>query len=288
MTAEGNTGTAATSAPVYDPDSAAHSAPHSAFYSAPYSANYPSLRSRGIYITGGSSGIGADLVRAFAAQHAQVAFNGRDVEAAQALCDEVAALGQPRPHFEPVDVSDVDALCAHIAHSAQQLGGIDVLVNNVGNDQRHDFQTVGREFFDWMVSVNLRSHFFATQAVLPGMKARGRGSIVNIGSTSWMIKSSGYAAYATLKSASGGLTRSLARELGAHRIRINHLAPGWVMTLKQRELWLTEAGEKAIADNQCLPDKLMPADVAAMCLFLAADDSRMITAQDFIVDAGWV
>ncbi len=252
-----------------------------------YTAQYPSLRSRGVYITGGSSGIGADLVRAFAAQHAQVAFNGRDEEAGHALCDEVAALGQPRPRFGVVDVVDVDALCAHIGQSAGELDGIDVLVNNVGNDQRHDFQTVDREFFDWMVGVNLRSHFFATQAVLPGMKARGRGSIVNIGSISWMIKGSGYAAYATLKAASGGLTRSLARELGAHRIRINHLAPGWVMTKKQRELWLDEAGEKAIADNQCLPDKLMPADVAAMCLFLAADDSRMITAQDFIVDGGW-
>jgi NAD(P)-dependent dehydrogenase (short-subunit alcohol dehydrogenase family) len=119
------------------------------------------------------------------------------------------------------------------------------------------------------------------------MKARGGGSIINIGSIAWMIKGSGYAAYATLKSASAGLTRSLARELGAHRIRINHVAPGWVMTKKQVEMWLDEAGEKAIADNQCLPDKLMPSDVAAMCLFLAADDSRMITAQDFIVDAGW-
>lgn len=253
-----------------------------------YTARYPSLRSRGVYITGGSSGIGAELVRAFAAQHAHVAFNGRDEAAAQALCDEVAARGHPRPQFGAVDVADVDALGAHIADSAQQLGGIDVLVNNVGNDQRHEFQTVSREFFDGMVAVNLRSHFFATQAVLPGMKARSRGSIVNIGSISWMIKGSGYAAYATLKSASAGLTRSLARELGAHRIRINHLAPGWVMTSRQRELWLDEAGEKAIASNQCLPDKLMPADVAAMCLFLAADDSRMITAQDFIVDAGWV
>jgi NAD(P)-dependent dehydrogenase (short-subunit alcohol dehydrogenase family) len=253
-----------------------------------YSAQYPSLRSRGVYITGGSSGIGADLVRAFAAQHAQVAFNGRDEAAGHGLCDEVAALGQPRPLFEPVDVTDVDALCAHVKRAEEQLGGIEVLVNNVGNDQRREFETVSREFFDGMVAVNLRSHFFATQAVLPGMKARGRGSIVNIGSISWMIKDSGYAAYATMKSASAGLTRSLARELGAHRIRINHLAPGWVMTPKQVAMWLDEAGERAIAENQCLPDKLMPADVAAMCLFLAADDSRMITAQDFIVDAGWV
>lgn len=252
-----------------------------------YSARYPSLRGRGVYITGGSSGIGAVLVQAFAAQHARVAFNGRDVAAGRALCGEVEAHALPKPLFEAVDVADTDALRAHIEQAEQALGGLDVLVNNVGNDQRHEFETVGREFFDSMVAVNLRSHFFATQAVLPGMKARGHGSIINIGSISWMIKGSGYAAYATLKSASSGLTRSLARELGAHRIRINHLAPGWVMTPRQRKLWLDEAGEKAIADNQCLPDKLMPADVAAMCLFLAADDSRMITAQDFIVDAGW-
>lgn len=255
---------------------------------ATYSAQYPSLRRRGVYITGGSSGIGAHLVRAFAAQDALVAFNGRDRRAGQALCDEVAALGQPRPRFEPVDVTDVESLRAHIGRSADALGGIEVLVNNVGNDERHEFQTVDPAFFDAMVEVNLRPHFFATQAVLPGMKERGRGSVINIGSISWMIKSSGFAAYATLKSASVGLTRSLARELGAHRIRINHVAPGWVMTDKQRALWLDADGEKAIAENQCLPDELMPADVAAMCLFLAADDSRMITAQDFIVDAGWV
>lgn len=253
----------------------------------PYSARYPSLRDRAVYITGGATGIGADIVRAFARQGARVAFNDLNAQAAAALVDELAAAGAPRPLFGSLDVTDVDALAAHVAQVIATLGPIDVLVNNVANDQRHDFQAVTREYFDWVVNVNLRAHFFAIQAVLPGMKERGSGSIVNIGSVSWMIKGQGYSAYATLKSASAGLTRSLARDLGAHRIRINHLVPGWVMTKKQVDLWLDEAGKKAIADNQCLPDKLMPADIAAMCLFLASDDSRMITAQDFIVDAGW-
>lgn len=259
-----------------------------AIHATPYSARYPSLRGRAVYITGGATGIGADLVRAFADQGAQVAFADLNAAAAAALIDEVCAAGGLRPQFEALDVTDVDALSAHIAKVSETLGPIDVLVNNVANDDRHEFQSVTREYFDWVVGVNLRAHFFAIQAALPGMKARGSGSIVNIGSVSWMIKGQGYAAYATMKSASAGLTRSLARELGAHRIRINHLVPGWVMTKKQVDLWLDEAGKKAIADNQCLPDKLMPADVAAMCLFLASDDSRMITAQDFIVDAGWV
>ncbi len=253
----------------------------------PYSARYPSLAGRAVFITGGSSGIGADLVRAFAAQGARVAFNGQDLQLAQDLLDEVDRAGHPRPLFSPSDVTDVAALRAHIAAAEQALGPFDVLVNNVANDQRHKFEEVNVEYFDWMTSVNLRPHFFAIQAVLPGMKARGSGSIINIGSTSWMLKGSGYSAYAMLKSASVGLTKTLARELGAHGIRINHLAPGWVMTKKQVEMWLDEAGERAIRDNQCLAGKLMPTDVAAMVLFLAADDSRMITSQDFVVDAGW-
>ena len=252
-----------------------------------YSARYPSLAGRAVFITGGTTGIGADLVRAFAAQGAHVGFNGRNLAAAQALQDELERAGHPRPLFTPGDVSDVAALRAHIAAAAQALGPFDVLVNNVANDERQAFEEVEVADFDRMTAVNLRPHFFAIQAVLPGMKARGSGSIVNIGSIAWMIKGGGYASYATLKSASVGLTKTLARELGAHGIRINHLAPGWVMTQKQVDLWLDEAGERAIRDNQCLPGKLMPADVAAMVLFLAADDSRMITAQDFVVDAGW-
>ena len=119
------------------------------------------------------------------------------------------------------------------------------------------------------------------------MRRRGGGSIINIGSISWLLKNASYHCYATLKSAAMGLTRTLARELGQHRIRINHLMPGWVMTDKQVRLWLDAAAERAIAENQCLPDKLMPIDIAAMALFLASDESRMITAQDFIVDGGW-
>jgi D-xylose 1-dehydrogenase len=252
-----------------------------------YSARYPSLEGRNVFITGASSGIGADLVRAFASQGAVVAFNGREKDAAERLLDEVEQAGYSRPHYANSDVTDVAALRAHIATAAAALGAFEVLVNNVGNDDRHVFETVEPDYFDWMCAVNLRPHYFAIQAVLPGMKAKRRGSIINIGSISWMVKNRGYSAYAALKSASVGLTRSLARQLGADGVRINHLAPGWVITPKQADRWLDEAGERAIRENQCLPGHVMPADVAAMALFLAADDSRMITAQDFVVDAGW-
>ena len=142
-------------------------------------------------------------------------------------------------------------------------------------------------YFDWSVAVNLRPHYFAIQSVLPGMKRRGGGSIINVGSISWNIRQSECSGYATLKSAMKGLTRSLSRQLGRERIRINHLIPGWVMTEKQLRLWVDAAGERKIAESQCLPDKLLPGDIDAMALFLAADDSRMITAQDFVVDGGW-
>ena len=249
-------------------------------------ANYPSLAGRTVFVTGGSSGIGGDIVVAFARQGAKVGFTGRNADAAAKVIAAASAVG-PVPLFLKSDASDVAALQQAIQTVAAEFGDISVLVNNVANDERHDFMKVTPDDFDWRVSINLRPHFFAAQAVAEGMKRLGGGAIVNLGSTSWKIKGKGYPVYATCKSATVGLTRSLARELGEHSIRVNTLTPGWIMTEKQLEQWVDEAGERAMAENHCLPGRILGEDVANMALFLSADDSGMVTAQDFVVDAGW-
>ena len=249
-------------------------------------ANYPSLSGRTVFVTGGSSGIGGDIVEAFARQGAKVGFTGRNADAAAKVIAAASAVG-PVPMFLKSDASDVAALQEAIQTVATALGDISVLVNNVANDERHDLMAVTPDDFDWRVSINLRPHFFAAQAVAEGMKRLGGGAIVNLGSTSWKIKGKGYPVYATCKSATVGLTRSLARELGEHRIRVNTLTPGWIMTEKQLEQWVDDAGERAMAENHCLPGRILGEDVANMALFLSADDSSMVTAQDFVVDAGW-
>jgi D-xylose 1-dehydrogenase len=253
---------------------------------APNAASYPSLRDRVVFISGGASGIGAELVSAFAHQGAKVGFNDIDAPAAQTLLQSLASVTHP-PHFVLCDVSNVGAFQSAIADTAARFGDIEVLVNNVANDDRRELDQVDEAYFDWMVSVNLRPHYFAIQSVVPGMRRRGGGSIINIGSISWRLKQSECSSYATLKSAMIGLTRSLARKLGRDRIRINQLIAGWTMTEKQLRLWVDAAGERVILEGQNIPDKVMPADIAAMVLFLSADDSRMITAQDIIVDGGW-
>jgi NAD(P)-dependent dehydrogenase (short-subunit alcohol dehydrogenase family) len=243
---------------------------------------YSSLAGAGVIVTGGALGIGADIVRAFAGQRAKVGFVDRDVAAGRAL-----ARSLPGTCFEACDVTDVPALQAAIGRLAQQVSGVDVLVNNVANDERHKLDEVTPEYFDGRIAVNLRPHFFATQAVLPSMRARGGGSIVNIGSGSWKNKTIDLAVYATAKSAMLGFTRVLARELGASNIRVNCVVPGWVMTERQVSLWVDEAGERAMDENQCLPGRIVGADIAHMVLFLAADTSRMVTAAEIVVDAGW-
>ena len=241
-----------------------------------------SLRGRAVVITGGASGIGADMVRAFAAQGCSVGFLDRDADAGKALAASLSDV-----HFVACDVTDVAALQSAVAELADRTAGIDVLVNNVASDDRHRVDDVTPAYFDERVAINLRPHFFAAQAVLAGMRARGGGSIVNIGSASWKIKGSGYSVYATCKSAMLGLTRVLARELGKDNIRVNCIVPGWVMTPRQMALWLDEAGERAMDDNHCIPGRILGQDIAHMALFLAADTARMITAQEFVVDAGW-
>ncbi len=253
-----------------------------------YSARYPSLEDRAVIISGGASGIGEALVRAFAGQQSKVAFVDIDVAAGERLAAELA--GQPGAApvlFTHCDVTDSAALQRAIADAAHRLGPITVLVNNAANDLRHTPEKVTPEFFDQTVAVNLRHQFFAAQAVAPGMAAAGGGSIINLGSVSWMNKNPDLSVYETCKAAVQGLTRSLARDFGKRGIRVNTLVPGWVMTEKQLRLWVKPESAGEIDAAQCLPGRVMAEDIAAMALFLAADDSRMCTAQDFIVDAGW-
>ncbi len=250
-------------------------------------ATYPSLQGRRVFVTGGGSGIGESIVDAFARQGARVAFIDVDEAASAALVARLAAAGLPPPWWRRCDVRDVAALQACVAEAAAALGDFQVLVNNVASDERHTLESVTPEFWDERMAVNQRPAFFAIQAVVPGMRRLGGGSVVNLGSIGWQIKEGAYPCYAVAKSSVNGLTRGLARPLGADGIRINTVTPGWVMTERQVRLWLTPEGEQAIAQNQCLRQKLQPQDIAAMVLFLASDDARMCTAQEFTVDGGW-
>ena len=249
-------------------------------------AQYPSLRGKNVFITGGGTGIGAAMVAAFAEQGAHVAFV--DVAAAEsdALAAKLRAQGGT-VWWQTCDVRDVAALQRAVGNAQEELGDFSVLVNNVARDDRHTLESVTPEYWDERMAVNQRPAFFAIQAVVPGMRRLGGGAVVNLGSTGWQTKGSGYPCYAVAKSSVNGLTRGLADSLGADRIRINTVSPGWVMTERQIAMWLDAAGEAEIQRNQCLPDKLRPSDVARMVLFLASDDGAMCTAQEFKVDAGW-
>ena len=250
-------------------------------------ANYPSLAGRVVFVTGGATGIGADIVSAFAAQKARVAFCDLQREAGEALAREIGARGDPEPLVLEADVTDIAALQAAITSAREKLGAIGVLVNNAANDQRHEFDEVSVEFWDRTQNVNLRHHFFAAQAVRADMKSLGGGSIINMSSTAWRFGAAEMPAYAAAKAAVLGLTRALARALGPDNIRVNAIEPGAVMTERQRQLWYkTEASITAMVERQLLRRVLLAEEVARMILFLAADDSRMITKQSFTVDAG--
>ena len=248
---------------------------------------YADLRGRAVFVTGGGSGIGASIVSAFAEQGARVAFVDVAEAASTALADTLATAGLPRPWWQRCDVRDVAALQAAIAAAGAALGDFHALVNNVASDDRHALAEVTPAYYDERIAINQRAAFFALQAVVPGMQRLGGGSIVNLGSIGWQIKSADYPCYAIAKSAVNGLTRGNAASLGRDRIRVNTVTPGWVMTERQKQLWVTPEGEREIDRNQCLPDRLQPEDIAAMVLFLASDAARMCTAQEFIVDGGW-
>jgi len=251
-------------------------------------ATYPSLRGQVAFVTGGATGLGAEFVAQLAAQGVRVGFVDIQDEPATALCERLAGEGCPEPLYRRCDVRDVPALQAAIAATAERLGPVTVLVNNAANDVRHAVGTLSAERWDDLLHVNVRHHFFAAQAVAPMMRTAGRGSIINLGSIAAHIDLMDLPAYITAKAGIEGLTRTLARELGPAGIRVNCLIPGWVMTERQLREWVTPEAEASIARNQCLPQKLVPADVARMLLWLAADDSRSCTAQTWVVDGGWM
>ncbi|MFQ5973920.1 MAG: SDR family NAD(P)-dependent oxidoreductase [Alphaproteobacteria bacterium] len=250
-------------------------------------ATYPSLRDRVVLVTGGSSGIGADMVQHFAAQGSKVGFVGQNEAAAAEVVRASVERGEHRPLFLKCDLRDIEGLRAAIRETEEALGTITVLVNNAAHDERHDMAEVTPEYWDDRMHVNLRHQFFAIQTVAPGMKAAGGGSIVNLGSISWMIKTTGMPAYTTAKAAIQGLTRTMARELGPDNIRVNCVAPGWIMTQRQIDLWLTPEGEADLMAGQCLKRRLYPPEVSRLVLFLAADDSSACTSQSYVVDGGW-
>ena len=249
-------------------------------------AIYPDLEGKAVLVTGGGSGIGAAIVRAFARQRALVGFVDLKRAESDALAAELRA-GGARVAFAEADITDTGALRASIAALRAELGAFAVLVNNAAHDERHRTEDVTPEYWDQRIAVNLKHQFFAAQAVLPDMKAAGAGSIVNFGSTSWMAGQGGMAAYTAAKSAVLGLTRSLARDYGPHGIRVNAIAPGWIMTERQVALWLTPEGEAELMRRQCLKRKLVPDEVARFTVFLASEEASACTAQHYVVDGGW-
>lgn len=248
-------------------------------------AVYPSLQNARVVVTGGASGIGMEIVRAFASQQAKVGFLDLDVERGHSLAAELQASGA-QVRFEPCDLRDIEALKRAIEALAAVHGAAGVLINNAARDDRHHWEDVTPAYFDERIATNLRHMFFAIQAVAPGMIAAGGGSIVNLGSDSWWRAGGGFPAYTTAKAAVHGLTRGMARDLGPHRIRVNTLVPGWTMTERQRRLWVTPDKLAAQLTAQCLPDPIEPVYVARMALFLASDDSAMCTANNYMVEAG--
>ncbi len=250
------------------------------------SATFPDLKGRSVFITGGGSGIGASLTEAFLLQGAKVAFCQRSD--ATAFCDQMEAATGNRPLFLPCDISVTDQLQLTLATAARVHGPITVLVNNAANDRRHETLATDEALWDWSMAVNLRSYFFSCQAVIPGMQAAGGGSIINFSSISFMMADTGYAAYITANAGIVGMTRTLAREFGPDRIRVNAIAPGWVLTDRQKELWVTPESLSRHLAKQCLPFAIEPADLNGAVLFLASDASRMMTSQTLVLDGGYV
>jgi NAD(P)-dependent dehydrogenase (short-subunit alcohol dehydrogenase family) len=251
-------------------------------------AIYPSLRGQVAFVSGGATGLGAEFVAQLARQGVRVGFVDVQDDAGAALAAELAGAGHPPPLYQHCDVRDIAALQRAIAATGERLGPVTVLVNNAADDHRHAVETLAVPEWDDRINVNLRHHFFATQAAAPMMRAAGRGSVINLGSISAHIDLMDLPVYITAKAGIEGLTRTLARELGPSGIRVNCVVPGWIMTERQLEHWVTPAAEEAIARNQCLPYKLYPADVARLVLWLAAADSRGCTAQMWIADGGWM
>jgi NAD(P)-dependent dehydrogenase (short-subunit alcohol dehydrogenase family) len=249
-------------------------------------APYPDLRGKVAFVTGGASGIGAYLVHALAQVGAKTAFISLPSDPGEALCDAIAATGAIRPRFIPGDVRDLASLRQALEQTQAALGDVGILINNAARDDRHDLSSQTPEGWDSAMNVNLRPHFFAAQAVLPGMRRLGGGAIINVGSNSSLLGLSGYPAYVTAKAGIVGMTRALARELGVDAIRVNALMPGWVLTERQKALWATPEAVAACLEQQALKRTVAAEDIANAALFLASNAAAMITGQSLVVDGG--
>ncbi len=250
---------------------------------------YPSLKNKVVFISGGASGIGANLVEAFCLQQSKVAFVDIQDDEAEKLIEKISKLKNASvPRYFHCNLVEIDTLKKVIETVRHEFGPVGALINNAASDTRHEFESVTEEYWNERININLRHSFFAAQAVHAHMKELGGGSIINFGSMSWYECQGGMTGYTTSKAGLEGMTRGLARDLGADRIRINTLIPGWVMTERQLRDWVDESTKEEIQRSQCLKGQLMPEDISAMALFLASDDSKMCTAQNFIVDGGWI
>lgn len=254
----------------------------------PIYAIYPSLADQVVLVTGGASGIGAATVEQFALQGARVAFFDVAERLALALVDDLTQRCQHAPLFHHCDLTDIDSLQAGIGAVTEQLGAPRVLINNAANDERHRFEDVTAASWDAGMAANLRHQFFAAQAVAPGMKAAGGGSIINMSSISWMIPTSNLSVYVAAKAAIVGMSRSMAKDLGPANIRVNCVLPGAVLTEKQQRMYMSPDYEQELFKVQFLKRHIMPDEVSRLLLFLAADDSSAITGQNYIIDAGWM
>ena len=249
-------------------------------------ATFHDLDGASVFITGGGSGIGASLTDGFMGQGAQVAFIGRSD--ASAFVDQMAEKHGRAPLFIQGDITDTSSFRDALEQAKSAHGPVTALVNNAANDKRHETLEVDSDFWDWMIAINLKAYFFGCQAVIPQMREAGFGSIINFSSISYMMGNAGYPIYTTANSGINGMTRSLAREFGPDRIRVNALAPGWVLTQKQKDKWVTEEGLAAHLERQCLKDTLDPDDMIHGCLFLASKASKMMTGQALVIDGGVV
>ena len=250
-------------------------------------AIYPSLRDRAVLVTGGANGIGAEITQAFSNQGAQVAFLDTDDLAASRLIDQMTS-ARHKPVFRHCNLTDVADLKNSINTLANEMGSFEILINNAGCDDRESLNEITLEKWDYLQNINLRHVVFASQTVFPGMAEKGCGVIINFSSPTFRRRTANLAAYASAKAAIEGLSRVMSREMGKSGVRVNTIMPGWTMTDRQRQLWLTPEAEKLLMETQCLKTHVMPEDISRMVLFLSSDDARVITAQTFIVDAGLV
>ena len=248
-------------------------------------AVYPSLKNKVVLVTGGASGIGESITRAMIKQGAKVGFLDFDEKSATKLLNE---LGADNISFQICDLRDIDQLKNSVQEVSKTLGAIDVLVNNAARDDRHSLESITSEYFDERIATNLKHQLFAAQAVVSDMEKKGGGVIINMGSTSWMIGQGGMPCYTTAKSAIQGLTRGLARDLGSKNIRVNCVVPGWIMTQRQMDMWLTPESEKELMERQCIKRKLIPEDIANFVLFMASNEASACSNQTYIVDGGWL